>query len=342
MAFQVKVEYRGKRYATFLLENVSYDGLVSSIRKNCSSLAHLDANKIRLCYRDEDGDMVNVCEADLFAFSEMLRTAKEVKDRDYKEIFIQASQIDSPCPRKMKRVDFGMENPSTADELSGLQRKQLSFHASASFTEDTRASPTSAQNDQQGCSPLDSKQQEMKDSLTVLQVQIVTAKEALQKLNRLENEYVALSSLRGRVCNNSHATGHTKTTCRSPPCSNIDSCKIKDKHPEHKMKVNELQREIKSLESQAAQEEENIKSLASARERAKTSFFAVMRPRLKAQNLLKYGTGKRMQLDRDLLILQRALNNKVPDWPESQEWKLPLIIDQFQNSQLKALMPKFL
>ena len=188
MAFQVKVEYGGKRYATFLLENVSYDGLVSSIRKNCSSLAHLDANKIRLLYHDEDGDMVNVCEADLFAFSEMLRTAKEVKDRDYKKIFIQANQIDSLCPRKMKRVDFGMENPSTADELSGLQPKQLSFHASASFTEDARASPTSAQNDQQGCSPLDSKQQEMKDSLTVLQVQIVTAKEALQKLNWQENE----------------------------------------------------------------------------------------------------------------------------------------------------------
>ena len=67
-----------------------------------------------------------------------------------------------------------------------------------------------------------------------------------------------------------------------------------------------------------------------------------MRPRLKAQNLLKYGTGKRIQLDCDLLILQRALNNKVPDWPESQDWKFPLIIDQFQNSQLKAMMPKFL
>ena len=45
-----------------------------------------------------------------------------------------------------------------------------------------------------------------------------------------------------------------------------------------------------------------------------------------------------MQLDRDLLILQRAVNNKVPDWPESQDWKLPLIIDQFHNSQLKAMM----
>ena len=105
------------------------------------------------------------------------------------------------------------------------------------------------------------------------------------------------------------------------------------------MKVKELQREIKSLESQAAEEDENIKRLASARERTKTSFFAVMWPRLKTQNLLKYGTGKRIQLDRILLTLQRALNNKVP---ESQDWKLPLIIDQFQNSQLKAMMPKFL
>ena len=134
MAFQVKVEYGGKRFATFLLENVSYDGLVSSIRKNCSSLTHLDADKIRLHYCDEDGDMVNVCQADLFAFSQMLCTAKEVKDRDYKKIFIQAN-----------------ENPSTGDELSCLEPKQLSFHAStfpsASFTEDARASPTSAQND---------------------------------------------------------------------------------------------------------------------------------------------------------------------------------------------------
>ena len=151
-------------------KTVILDQSFSSIKKNCSSLAHLDADKIRLRYRDEDGDMVNVCQADLFALSEMLRTAKEVKDRDYKKIFIQANEIDSPCPHKMKRVDFGAENPSTGDELSCLEPKQLSFYAptfpSASFT--GRASPISAQNDQQGCSPLDSKQQEMKYSLACL------------------------------------------------------------------------------------------------------------------------------------------------------------------------------
>ena len=60
----------------------------------------------------------------------------------------------------------GFWHGKSGDELSCLQPKQLSFHESAfpsaSFTEDAQASPTSAQNDQQGCSLLNSKQQEIK------------------------------------------------------------------------------------------------------------------------------------------------------------------------------------
>ena len=55
------------------------------------------------------------------------------------------------------------------------------------FTDDARASPTSAQNDQQGCSPSDSKKQEMKDSSYCFATCRVTAKEALQKLNQQQN-----------------------------------------------------------------------------------------------------------------------------------------------------------
>ena len=40
-----------------------------------------------------------------------------------------------------------------------------------------------------------------------------------------------------------------------------------------------------------------------------------MRPRLKAQNQVKYAN--RSRLDRDLMILQRALK-KVPDWCEGR------------------------
>lgn len=66
MSFQVKVEYGKKRFETFLPGNVSYNGLVSSIKKYCSSSAQIDADKIRLRYRDEDCEMVNVCQADHF------------------------------------------------------------------------------------------------------------------------------------------------------------------------------------------------------------------------------------------------------------------------------------
>ena len=78
--------------------------------------------------------MVNVCEADPFAFSEMLRTAKEVKDRDYKKIFIQATEIDSPCPRKMKRVDFGAENPSTGRRRTQLFTTQTTVISCVNFS----------------------------------------------------------------------------------------------------------------------------------------------------------------------------------------------------------------
>ena len=253
MAFQVKVEYGGTRFAAFLLENISYDGLVSSsIKKNCSSLAHLDADKIRLRYGY--GERLS-SRFFFFAFSpERLRTAKEVKDHDYKKTIIQSKKkLTLRARAKWGECRFGLEN--TGDELRCLEPKQLSYHTStfpsASFTDEASASPTSARNDQQGRSPLDSKQQEMKFSVTVLKVQVATAKEELQKLNQLENEYMTLASLPGRVCNDCRTTGHTKPTRHSPPCSNIDQWKIKDKHPVHKIKVNELQREIKSLESQA-------------------------------------------------------------------------------------------
>ena len=102
----------GKFFASFLLENVSYDGFVSSIKKYSSSLALLDEDKTTLTYRDcrdEDGDTVNVCQTYFLAFLQMLlNTAKEVKDHDYKKIVIQANEVDSACPCKMRRGKFGL------------------------------------------------------------------------------------------------------------------------------------------------------------------------------------------------------------------------------------------
>lgn len=54
-------------------------------------------------------------------------------------------------------------------------------------------------------------------------------------------------------------------------------------------------------------------------QRSHRNFFAVMRPRLKRLNPVKYLNRK------DLLYLHKALENKVP--PESEDWRLPHLID---------------
>ena len=36
----------------------------------------------------------------------MLKGAKEVKEQDYKKIFLQASEIDSPLPSKIRQTDL--------------------------------------------------------------------------------------------------------------------------------------------------------------------------------------------------------------------------------------------
>ena len=66
-----------------------------------------------------------------FSFGEMLRSAKEVKERDYKKIFLQASEIDSPLPHKMRQTDLGM--PSSEADNESLQPKHLSFTPEAAL-----------------------------------------------------------------------------------------------------------------------------------------------------------------------------------------------------------------
>lgn len=287
----------------------------------------------RVIYRDEDGDLVNLTN-DKFAFSEMLRTAKVVDDRNFKKIFIQASEIDSPLPKKLK--EFDGETPSCSGVSSSLQPKHLSFGSTSghSHAQTTSTTALGASSLPKQSSPLDKQKLEMQDNLQVINAQIASAKLELDKLNKLYSKgCLALSDVRKRVCSNCHSQGHTKAKCTELPCTSISSCKIKEKHPEIKSKITELQRHIKTLENQYHEEDTHLKSFVAARERAGSSFFAVMRPRLKAQNIIKYGSGNRSRLDRDLLILQRAIK-KIPEWDEIDDWKLLLIIQEYENSNV--------
>ena len=77
------MKYGEERFSTFLIKDVSFAKLMQAIKQNCSPLVHLPASNIRVRYRNEDSNMINLSEdPDDFAFGEMLRSAKEVKYRD--------------------------------------------------------------------------------------------------------------------------------------------------------------------------------------------------------------------------------------------------------------------
>jgi len=55
---------------------------------------------------------------------------------------------------------------------------------------------------------------------------------------------------------------------------------------------------------------------------------------LRATNPLRYII--RQYLDNDLLVLERALQKKIPQW--DQDWPLPHIIDNYSNGNVNPLM----
>ena len=100
-------------------------------------------------------------------------------------------------------------------------------------------------------SPLDFQRQEIEENVQILKVQVASAKQELEKLNCESRHFQSLSEIRARLCNNCHCCGHTKVKGSKAPYTDINVCKIKEKHPEHKAKIRQLQREIRSLENKA-------------------------------------------------------------------------------------------
>ena len=42
--------------------------------------------------------------------------------------------------------------------------------------------------------------------------------------------------------------------------------------------------------------------------------------------------------DRDLLILEKALNGKIPEFDMSEDWQLPVLIEQYRNRNVDVYL----
>ncbi len=70
--------------------------LTNDIKQNVRCLQVTTANTIRIRFRDEDGDYVNLPYGNRDMFIEMFKTGKLLNNRDYTKIYLKVSELDSP------------------------------------------------------------------------------------------------------------------------------------------------------------------------------------------------------------------------------------------------------
>ena len=331
MKFQVKVEYGQDKFVKFYIEadvvdgivqKYSFSSLVEDIRRTCGSLRHHTSSTLRIRYKDEDGDFVNLNEDDTDNFQEMFVRASSVDEGLYRKILLRVSELDSPVVQPLdlaKRRKLQDMSTSAIESEHKLDPRSLERSFDSAATSSVKPER----------SPLDHVKAELAENVQLKKVLLSSAEEELNKATRENDALTPLSAVRSRLCGNCHKSGHTRPKCSSSPCPSHDACGLRDKHPELKQKILELQKEIKRLQQEHSDAQSKLKVFCESRMKASTSFFAVMRPRLKARNLIKYSD--RVSLDRDLLILEKALNGKVPEFDASEDWQLPNLIEQYRN-----------
>ena len=113
MKFQVKVEYGREKFVKFYVEadvvdgkvlRYSFSSLVEDIRRTCGSLRHHTSSTLRIRYKDEDGDFVNLNEDDTDNFQEMFVRASSVDEGLYRKVLLRVSELDSPVVQPMDQA----------------------------------------------------------------------------------------------------------------------------------------------------------------------------------------------------------------------------------------------
>ena len=172
---------------------------------------------------------------------------------------------------------------------------------------------------------LEKKGAKLTENLSFIQTQLTSAVDQLEAVrNRYAEASSKVNSRRGKLCTKCHMPGHNKARCLNPPCEDMNSCGASERHPESKNEIVELQRLITDLQKKEAKASEELRSFKLTKERSVNSFFAVMRPRLRKQNEGRYVD--KFALDKDLILLQKIFNNRVPA-DTSQDWQMPFLIE---------------
>ena len=179
---QVKMEYGREKFVKFYVEadvvdgkvlRYSFSSLVEAIRRTCGTLRHHTSNTLRIRYKDEDGDFVNLNEDDTDNFQEMFVRASSVDEGLYRKVLLRVSELDSPVVQptvQAKRRKLEQEMSTPARE-TGHMHKLDPRSLESSFA--------NATNPEQ--SPLDHIEAELAENVQLKKVLLSSVKEELVK-----------------------------------------------------------------------------------------------------------------------------------------------------------------
>ena len=187
-----------------------------------------------------------------------------------------------------------------------------------------------------GTSYLNRREEDLKEDNGLPAAQIQSANDLSEMKTRAYENYGSSSSERQKLCSVCHLSGHQKNKCKNTACKGVEFCRNRDKHPELRAEIQDLKKVVKELEKKQEKAKSDFDVFKAARERAASSFFGVMRPRLKRQNHIKYVD--RSALDKELMILKKALGNKIP-LSEASDWELPYIVERCKRANVDIFSP---
>ena len=263
--------------------------------------------------------------------------AKDFEDRGFttKESlkYIDSSDLDVlfPSPLKLSHA----KKKILLKEIEQLSSKDISQEPFGG-TKTQSAAHVAHSAESSSTSFLAKKEERFSDDIQFLEARIPSAKQEYTRLQQQVGDYDRMAPKRAKTCSNCHLTGHQKRHCKNQTCPGISQCSLQCKHPEIKAEIAELQGLIKDLEKRSEKSKNEFLNFKAAKEKASNSFFAIMRPRLRKSNPMKYAGTDRLILDRDLMTLKKALNNKIPVGEEN-DWQLPLIIEEFARRNIQPL-----
>ena len=124
-----------------------------------------------------------------------------------------------------KRLNMTPRTCSAPRQRSPEAAINVSFEASATTS---NQSPRTIQ------SPLDRRAPELSENLKLLEVEVESTKSNLHGKQKALEELPNVHERCRKVSAICHTSGHNRANCKKIPCTDVNSCKLKDKHPELK------------------------------------------------------------------------------------------------------------